>query len=53
MGGEGYEPEFTDATLRAEIELLADVIAAASQVDGHLTTAQVDQVLGLANQEPE
>jgi hypothetical protein len=51
MGG-GYEPEVTDATLRGEIELLAEVIAAATQVDGRFTTAQLDQVLGLANQEP-
>ena len=51
MVGGGYEHEVTDVTLRAEIELLADVIAAAAQVDGRLTDAQLDHVLGLADQE--
>ena len=48
MVGDGYEPEVTDATLRVEIELLADVIAAAAQVDDRFTAAQLDHVLGLA-----
>jgi hypothetical protein len=52
MVGDGYGSEVTDATLRGEIELLADVITAAAEVDGRLTTAALDQVLGLANQEP-
>lgn len=51
MVGDGYEPEVTDAALRGEIELLADVIAAAAQAHGRFTTAQLDQVLGLANPE--
>jgi hypothetical protein len=51
MVGDGYESEVTDATLRGEIELLADVIAAAGTVDGRLTAAQLDHVLGLANQD--
>jgi hypothetical protein len=48
MVGDGYEPEVTDATLRVEIELLADVIAAAGQVEDRFTAAQLDRVLGLA-----
>lgn len=51
MVGDGYESEVTDATLRGEIELLADVMAAAATIDGRLTTAQLDHALGLANQE--
>jgi hypothetical protein len=47
--GGGYEPEVTDVTLGREIELLADVIAAAGEVDSRLTTVQLDQALGLAN----
>ena len=45
LAGDGYEPEVTDLTLGREIELLADVIAAAGQVDGRLTTVQLDQAL--------
>jgi hypothetical protein len=51
MVGDGYEPDLADATLRGEIELLADVIAAAAEVDGRFTTAQLDHALGLAAQE--
>jgi hypothetical protein len=51
MVGGDYEHEVTDATLRAEIELLADVIAAAAQVVGRLSDAQLDHALGLAERE--
>lgn len=51
MVGGDYEHEVMDATLRAEIELLADVIAAAAEVDGRLTDAQLDHALGLADRE--
>lgn len=51
MVGGGYEHDLTDATLSAEIELLAEVIAAAAQVDGQLTDAQLDRALGLAERE--
>lgn len=47
MVGEGCEPGVVDATLRAEIELLADVITAAAQVRDRFTTAQLDGALGL------
>jgi hypothetical protein len=52
MVGNGYEPELMDATLRGEIELLADVIAAAVEIDGRFTMAQVDAVLGVGAQQP-
>ena len=51
MVGDGCEPEVTDVALRGEIELLADVMAAAALVDGRFTIAQLDRVLGLASQE--
>lgn len=51
MVGGGYEHALTDGTLRAEIELLADVIAAAAQVDSRLTDAQLDRALGLVERE--
>jgi hypothetical protein len=42
------DSEMTDAVLRSEIELLADLIAAVSDVPGPLTEDQVDAVLGLS-----
>ena len=47
VDGDRYEPVI-DAILRGEIELLADVIAAAGQVDDQLTNEQLDQILGVA-----
>lgn len=45
----GYnDPQVTDTTLLQEIELLAEVIYAAAQVDGPLTIAQLDAALGMA-----
>jgi hypothetical protein len=52
MGGDGYEPDVRDATLLSEIELLAEVIAAATDVEGRFTSPQLDRILGLAGQEP-
>ncbi|MEO6412104.1 MAG: hypothetical protein ABIO48_05905 [Pedococcus sp.] len=53
MVGDDYEPPVTDVTLLREIELLAEVMAAAAaQVEGGLTAAQLDHILGLADQEP-
>lgn len=49
LAGYGHEPEVTDVTLGREIELLADVIAAAGEVDGRLSIVQLDRALGLAN----
>ncbi|KRF25023.1 hypothetical protein [Phycicoccus sp. Soil803] len=52
MVGDDFEPQFTDTALLHEIELLADVMAAAAQVDGRLTIAQLDGALGVAIPEP-
>ena len=52
MVADDYEPAVADVTLAGEIELLAEVMAAAAQVDRRFTTAQLDHVLGLAGQEP-
>ncbi|NYG06567.1 hypothetical protein BJ986_001054 [Phycicoccus badiiscoriae] len=41
------DSELTDAVLRSEIELLAELIAVVSEVPGRLTDTQVDVVLGL------
>lgn len=41
-----------DQDLRAEIELLADVIIAASGYDGHLTSQQVDAALHVTRDGP-
>lgn len=47
MVDDADDSEMTDAVLRSEIELLADLIAALCEVPGRLTEAQVDAVLGL------
>ena len=41
------DPELTDAVLGDEIELLADIIDAASATDRVLTQDQVDSALGV------
>jgi hypothetical protein len=51
MGGDRYEAEVTDEVLRGEIELLADVMAAAGQAEVSFTNAQLDLLLGLAHGE--
>lgn len=42
--------ELTDADLLGEVELTAALIVAANQADRHLTTAEIDEILGV---EPE
>jgi len=46
------DSEMTDAVLRAEIELLADLMAAVSDQSGPLSDDQVDAALGLRPPEP-
>jgi hypothetical protein len=41
------DPELTDAVLGDEIELLADIIDAASAADSVLTQDQIDSALGV------
>jgi hypothetical protein len=42
------EPELTDAALRSEIELLADLLTAVAHVTGPMSDAQIDEALGLS-----
>jgi hypothetical protein len=46
------EPELTDENLQSEIELLGDVIAAASLSQRPLTEAELDEALGLPHPHP-
>ena len=39
--------ELEDADLRAEIELVADLVVAASASDGPLSLVEIDQILGV------
>jgi hypothetical protein len=41
-------PDLTDSALAAEIELLGELVLAASRAPGRLTQDEVDQVLKLA-----
>lgn len=40
-------PELVDAALRDEIELVSDLVVAASSAERHLTRAEVDRLLGI------
>jgi hypothetical protein len=42
-----FDVELEDAALLAEVELTADLIAAANQSDGHLAPEEIDRLLGL------
>jgi hypothetical protein len=46
------DPEITDQDLGSEIELLADVITAASGAEQTLSQEQIDSALGVCPQEP-
>jgi len=46
------EPELTDESLRTEIELLGEVIAAVSRFQHPLTEAEMDEALGLPHPQP-
>jgi hypothetical protein len=48
-----FDPELSDPDLGSEIELLADVMDAASTTPSPLSQAQVDTVLGVRADEPE
>ena len=43
----GDDRVLDDPELRAEIELMTELVLAAAQSDGPLTQAQIDRVLGL------
>ena len=42
-----YSRELTDTALREEIELVADLVVAASACGGRMTEHQIDEALGL------
>jgi hypothetical protein len=46
------EQELTDAALRSEIELLADLLTAVALVTGPMSDAQIDEALGLSGPNP-
>jgi hypothetical protein len=41
------EADLSDGELRSEIELVADLVVAASQSDGPLTQEEIDEALGV------
>jgi hypothetical protein len=47
----GEDPELTDRAMQSEIELLADLMTAAT-AGGVLTQGQVDDALGVLQQKP-
>ena len=50
-GGPGVHDQFDvtleDADLLGEVELTTNLIIAASEADEHMTTAEIDRILGL------
>jgi hypothetical protein len=53
MSHGGGETRLTDEPLAAEIQLLGDVISVVSTHSGPLSPDEVDEVLGIADVEPE
>ncbi|WP_347350760.1 hypothetical protein [Intrasporangium sp.] len=47
------EGELLDADLRDEIELVSDLVVAASASDRHFTPAEVDALLGIGPEAPD
>jgi len=47
LPGETGADDLQDDDLRQEIELVADLVVAASASDGPLTTAEIDRILGV------
>ncbi|HRD63470.1 MAG TPA: hypothetical protein PLZ93_17765 [Nocardioides sp.] len=43
-----FDVTLEDADLLGEVELTTNLIIAASESDEHLSTAQIDRILGLA-----
>ena len=44
--------ELTDGPLQDEIELVGDLVVAASASEGPLSEAEIDQVLGVTDRQP-
>jgi hypothetical protein len=45
-----YTRDLTDSALHDEIELVADLVVAASDSSGRMSEAQIDEALGLLGQ---
>ncbi len=43
-----FDVTLEDADLLGEVELTTNLIIAASEADDHMTTAEIDRILGLA-----
>ncbi len=50
---EPADGELTDAVLHQEIELVGDLVIAATSADGPLSRAEIDLILGVDPSEPE
>ena len=47
----GYTRDLTDTALRDEIELVADLVVAASASTCRMSETQIDEALGLSHQQ--
>jgi hypothetical protein len=47
-----FDVTLEDADLLGEVELTTNLIIAASEADDHLSAAQIDQILGIAPDQP-
>ena len=47
----GYTRDLTDTALRDEIELVADLVVAASASTCRMSEAQIDEALGLSHEQ--
>ena len=47
-----FDVSLEDSDLLGEVELTTNLIIAASETDEHLTDAEIDEILGVANPEP-
>ena len=48
-----FDVTLEDADLLGEVELTTNLIIAASEADEHLTTAEIDQILGVRPGPPD
>lgn len=49
-GEDGKSVDLLDETLRDEIELVSDLVVAASATSRHFTAAEIDELLGVAKE---
>ena len=48
-----FDVSLEDADLLGEVELTTNLIIAASEADGHLTQEQIDQILGVDDEDDD